>query len=309
MKVGVVLQLDGVNVSIEDLAGPIDQRGFESLWIGEHTHLPVETNYPYRIEGEDGSVDVPFYYKSRPGPLVTLAFAAALTKNVRLGTCISRTVEYNPIILAKEIATLDRLSHGRFEFGVGYGWNSLEMRNNGIDPAHRYDIMYEKLDAIRRLWTQNSASYDGEFVSFTESWLEPKPLQKPYPPISLGSANTQSLVHHFVDFVDGWISIAAESDAHIPLQLASMRKRVAESGRDPSSIFVTLIVAEISGYADTDGAVDRFVSRLPDERQLERWHELGIGRIILTPPHYDLPMALRALDAATGLIELAASYS
>jgi probable F420-dependent oxidoreductase len=309
VKIGVVLQLDGVNTTIVDLAPPIDERGFESLWIGEHTHLPVDTDYPYpTVEDGHGRPVVPFYYKSRPGPLVTLAYAAALTSTVRLGTCISRTPEYNPIILAKDIATLDRLSNGRFEFGVGYGWNQLEMRNNGIDPAARYDIMREKLEAIRACWTQPSASYEGEFVHFTESWMEPKPVQQPYPPISLGSANKQRKVKHFVEFVDGWIAIAAEDDSHIPEQLTSMRQRAAELGRDPASIFVSLIIAEISGYADLDGAVDRFVSRLPDERQLTRWHELGIGRLILTPPHHELPIALRALDAAAALQKLAGQY-
>lgn len=314
MKVGVVLQLTDRTVRAWEIAPEIEQRGIESIWMGEHTHLPVES-YREWSEGtfkdfpRDGELQIgeaPHYFKNRVDPLVTLAAVAAVTRELRLGTCISRAAEYNPIIMAKEIATLDQLSCGRFLFGVGYGWNRLELLNNGVDPDKRHAVLHEKLEAMRALWMNEIASFEGEFVSFSPSWSGPKPLQKPHPPIILGAGVKQRKVQAVPNYVDGWLAVSAQDDAHLRPQLASLRARLDEAGRPTGSVPVSLVRAHPYDLCEDKRDVERFHETLPDDNRLEELRALEVDRLILTPPVFSMELALPCLDLAAEVATRAA---
>src|SRR3954447_141938 len=195
MDIGIVTQLTDRSPSIVDVARAVEERGFESLWLGEHTHCPVDTVHrytsgKYAAGAKTRGGYVPEFYKRMPDPYILLAAAAAATSTLRLGTSVGLPAEHNPLEMAKEVASLDLISGGRFEFGVGYGWSELEASNNGIPFNRRRDVMREKLLAMKALWAQETASFAGEYVNFTESWSWPKPVQRPNPPILLGAKLT-----------------------------------------------------------------------------------------------------------------------
>src|SRR5262249_4590826 len=162
------------------------------------------------------------------------AASSGVTEHLRFGTSVSLIGEHNPIYLAKQIATLDFVSGGRVELGVGYGWNKLEMGNNGIDPSRPRAVFREKLRALKALWTEEEPRFSGEFVSFTPSWSFPKPVQKPYPPVILGSALTPGALRDMVEGMDGWMPIRTMmSFDELAEAIASLRAKVADAGRDP----------------------------------------------------------------------------
>src|SRR5437588_7723753 len=159
-----------------DLARAVEERGYESLFFPEHTHIPASRATPYPI-GEE----LPAMYSRIYDPFVALAAAAAATSRLLIGTGVCLVIERDPIITAKEVATLDRLSDGRFLFGVGAGWNTEEMRNHGTDPARRFALMRERIEAMKAIWTEDEASYSGDHVQFDRIWCWPKPLKRPHP--------------------------------------------------------------------------------------------------------------------------------
>ncbi len=156
-----------------------EERGFESLLFPEHTHIPASRESPYPGGGE-----LPPEYSRTYDPFVALTAAAAATERLLIGTGICLVIERDPILTAKEVASLDKLSGGRFLFGVGAGWNREEMRNHGTDPAHRFSLMRERIEAMKAIWTQDEASYAGTHLNFERIWCWPKPEQQPHPPIS-----------------------------------------------------------------------------------------------------------------------------
>lgn len=204
MLIGSNLILNDGTLPMQVVAPMVEEHGLDALFIGEHTHTPVATTNP---EYPDG---LPEFYKRFPDPFVQLGVAAALTERVRLGFGILLVAERSPLEVAKAVATLDMVSGGRVELGVGYGWNPLEMVNNGIDPATRRAVLREKLAAIRRLWTEDVAGFDGEFVNFTDSWSYPKPVQKPHPPILIGGTATKANFDDVVNLADGWYPEGAD---------------------------------------------------------------------------------------------------
>ncbi len=176
MLIGANLILNDTTLPMREVAPLVEEYGLDALFLGEHTHTPVATVHPQYPGG------LPEFYKRFLDPFVQLAVAAAVTERVRIGTGVLLVAERNPLELAKAVASLDVVSGGRVEVGVGLGWNTLEMVNNGIDPKRRRAIFREKLAVLRRLWTEDVVGVDGEFVRFTDSWVYPKPLQKPHPP-------------------------------------------------------------------------------------------------------------------------------
>src|SRR3954451_11502997 len=158
-----------------------EERGFESLWFPEHTHIPVSRETPYPAGG-----DLPPEYWHTHDPFVALAAVAATTERLRVGPGICLIVERDPITTAKEVASLDRISNGRFLFGIGAGWNREEMANHGTDPDRRFGLMRERVEAMKAIWTQGEASYHGEQVRFDRIWSWPKPAQHPHPPVLIG---------------------------------------------------------------------------------------------------------------------------
>ena len=181
MKFGVAIFPTEDSQPPDELARMAEERGFESLLFPEHTHIPASRETPYPAGGE-----LPPEYSRTYDPFVALTAAAAATERLKIGTGICLVIERDPIITAKEVASLDRLSDGRFLFGVGAGWNVEEMRNHGTDAGKRFGLMRERIEAMKAIWTQEEASYSGRYVNFERIWSWPKPVQEPHPPILVG---------------------------------------------------------------------------------------------------------------------------
>jgi probable F420-dependent oxidoreductase len=253
------------------LARAAEERGFESLFVAEHSHIPVERRSPWPGGGE-----LPRMYYDTLDPFVALASAAAVTSRIRLGTGICLVVERDPIHTAKEVASLDRVSEGRFLFGVGAGWNAEEMANHGTrDFGRRFKLLRERVEAMQALWTQDEASYHGEFVDFDPVFQWPKPLQRPHPPIHVGGG-FPGAARRAVRYGDGWMPILGRDDvlAHAP----RFRRMAEEAGRDPAGL-------EISVY----GAPR-------DEAGLARLREAGIDRVVHVLPPEPAEKILPLLD-------------
>jgi len=195
-------------VSPGAFAALVEDRGHESLFFAEHTHIPASRESPYPGGGE-----LPRKYVHTYDLFVALTAAAEATASLRIGSGICLVVERDPIITAKEVASIDRLSGGRFEFGVGGGWNREEMANHGTDPRKRMKIMAERVEAMKAIWTQDEASYSGEFVNFDRIWSWPKPAQRPHPPVLVGG-NGPTVLDRVLAFGDA--STAPRSCARAP---------------------------------------------------------------------------------------------
>lgn len=234
MRVGINAMLTDRTVGPAELAVEAEARGFTELWLPEHTHIPVGRETPWPM---DEGAELPEAYRRTLDPFVALTAAAAATTTIRLGTGVCLVAQHDPIILAKTTATLDRLSGGRFVFGVGFGWNADEMRHHGVDPDRRRTIGREKALAVKELWTQTEASFHGDHVDFSESWQWPKPLQQPGPPVWVGGG--ASVLRHAVEWGDGWMPIhGAMPVAELTRRLRSM---ASEAGRDPGELTVYLV--------------------------------------------------------------------
>ncbi len=184
-----------------ELAQAAEARNFESLWFPEHTHIPASRKTPF-----PGGTELPKEYWHTHDPFVALGAAAAATKKLRLGTGVCLVIERDPIVLAKEIASLDMISGGRVELGIGAGWNVEEMENHGAQFKKRWKIVREKILAIRQIWTKEAAEFHGEFVNFDPIWSFPKPVQPGGPPILLGSQSKRSF-ERVAEYCDGWMPI------------------------------------------------------------------------------------------------------
>jgi probable F420-dependent oxidoreductase len=181
-----------------ELAAWIEERGFESLFFAEHTHIPASRESPYPIGG-----DLPRKYTATLDLFVALTAAAAATSRLRVGSGIALVIERDPIITAKETASIDVLSGGRLEFGVGAGWNREEMANHGTDPRTRMRLLAERVEAIKAIWTEHEATFHGEFVKFDRILCEPKPLQRPHPPVLVGGLGP-TVIDRVLAFGDAW---------------------------------------------------------------------------------------------------------
>ena len=233
IRVGATCFLTDKSVNIVDLAKEAEMRGFTELWVPEHTHIPTgrETDWPM----EDGA-ELPEMYKRSLDPFVALTAAAMVTDTIAVGTSICLVGQHDPIVLAKTVATLDHISGGRFILGVGFGWNEDEMRHHGVDPAKRRTIGREKTLAMKELWTNEEASFDGTYVTFSPSWQWPKPLQKPHPPVWVGGG--KSTMRHAVEWGDGWMPI--EGVMPVAKLTRRLRAMAEEAGRDPDELTVYL---------------------------------------------------------------------
>jgi probable F420-dependent oxidoreductase len=195
----------------------VQERGFDSLFVAEHTHIPASRDSPY-----PGGGPLPQKYIHTYDPFVALTAAAEATSTLRVGTGICLVIERDPITTAKEVASLDHLSGGRFEFGVGAGWNREEMANHGTDPRKRMRVFQERVEAMKAIWTEDEASYHGEFVSFERIWSWPKPIQRPHPPVLVGGLGP-TVVDRVLAFGDGWFPNYIREG--LPERVADMRAR------------------------------------------------------------------------------------
>jgi probable F420-dependent oxidoreductase len=277
MKYGIAMFTTDYTVDPAALARMVEERGFESLFFPEHTHIPASRETPYPAGGE-----LPKEYSHTYDPFVSLAAAATATERLLIGTGICLVVERDPIITAKEVATLDQISGGRFLFGVGAGWNQEEMRHHGTDPKRRFSLLRERVEAMKAIWTEDEASYHGEHVEFDRIWCWPKPVQEPHPPILVGG-NGEKVLERVVAFGDEWM----------PNRLPGLRDRIAElqrladeAGRDP--IPVTLNAAK------------------PDPALAERGEEAGIHRCSFYVQPGDAGEVERQLDEIAATLQVTA---
>ncbi|HKX09633.1 MAG TPA: LLM class F420-dependent oxidoreductase [Stellaceae bacterium] len=271
MRVGVFHFPTDYGIDISELARALEARGFDSLFVCEHTHIPVSRRTPFPSGGE-----LPKRYKHTHDPFVALSFAAAATRTLKIGTGICLLPQRDPIVTAKSVASLDRLSGGRFEFALGGGWNVEEMENHGAHYDTRFKLLRERVLAMKALWTEEAAAFHGEFVNFDPVWLYPKPKQKPHPPILLGG-ETDHTLKRVVEFCDGWFPRArGEFDAKAAI--ARLRRFAAAGKRDPASLPITVFNAPA------------------DRAALAAYREAGIHRALLHVPDLGRDQALRELD-------------
>ncbi|MDE2779724.1 MAG: LLM class F420-dependent oxidoreductase [Chloroflexota bacterium] len=281
MEIGVINFVTDYSMRPAELAMALEERGFESLWVPEHTHIPASRRSPW-----PGGPDLPREYWHSMDPFVALGAAAAVTTRLKLGTGICLIVERDPIITAKEIATLDMISDGRFMFGIGGGWNSEEMENHGTNFRRRFRLLRERILAMKAIWTEDEAEFHGDYVNFDKIWSYPKPVQKPHPPIFMGGDGPTTF-DRVVEFCDGWMPIA-RGTAQVGIlaeKIVLLRKQAEEAGRDPGSIPVSLCIFEP-----------------PQEDTVPRMAEAGVDRLIFFLPSAERDAVLPILDHYAALI-------
>jgi probable F420-dependent oxidoreductase len=277
MRIGVCYFPTDYGIDIGELARAAEDRGFDSLLLPEHTHIPVSRRTPF-----PGGGDLPTAYSHTHDPFVALAFAAAATRKILLGTGVCLIPQRDPIVTAKCVASLDRLSNGRFVFGIGGGWNVDEMENHGAQYDTRFKLMRERVLAMKALWTQDEAAFHGEMVSFDPVWMYPKPLQQPHPPILLGGPTDHTL-KRVVEFCDGWMPLArAGFDPTIAVR--RLREAASAAGRDYSTLSITAFGAP------------------GEERTLAQCREAGIHEASLLIPDVGRDEVLRVLDRHAKLL-------
>lgn len=260
MQFGIAIFATDYAIRPDELAREIEQRGFESLWLPEHTHIPANRRTPYPAGG-----DLPKEYWHTHDPFVALTAAAMSTTTLRVATGICLLIERDPITTAKEVASIDMLSGGRFIFGIGGGWNAEEMENHGTEYKTRWRLLRERVLAMKEIWTKDEAEFHGEFVNFDKLWSYPKPTQKPHPPILMGG-DGQTTFDRVIEFCDGWMPIGFRM-ANLPEKIAALRQLAESAGRDPNTISISIFGAN------------------PDAAALEQFEGLGVERaIFLVPP-------------------------
>ena len=232
MDFGIAIFPTEETIQPGELARATEERGFGSLYVTEHTHIPAARETPYPPGGE-----LPREYSRIYDPLVALGEAAANSERLRLSTGILLIVERDPIVTAKALATLDVLSGGRLEVGVGAGWNLEEMRNHGTDPARRFGVMRERVEAMREIWTSEEASYHGRHVDFDRIWSWPKPAQEPHPPVIVGG-NGKTVYDRVLAFGDGWLPNYLGDVEKLAGRIERLQGRAADAGRKPLEITV-----------------------------------------------------------------------
>lgn len=278
MHYGVTMFATDYAMRIDELARACEERGYESLFVPEHTHIPASRRTPF-----PGGGDLPKEYWHTLDPFVALSAAAAVTTTLKVGTGICLVIERDPIVTAKEVATLDRLSNGRFLFGVGAGWNAEEMENHGADFKSRFRLLRERILAMKEIWTKEEAEFHGEFVRFDKIWSHPKPAQRPHPPVLMGGENAYAL-QRVVDYCEGWFPRGRAGQEAILSALADLKARAARAGRDLRTISTTVFGAK------------------PDPAVLARFAEAGFTRVLLGLPSADRDTVLPLLDKYAQLI-------
>jgi probable F420-dependent oxidoreductase len=277
MRIGVCYFPTDYGIDVSELARASEDRGFHSLLLPEHTHIPKSRRTPF-----PGGGDLPKCYSHTYDPFVALSFAAAATKKLLLGTGICLIPQRDPIVTAKCVASLDRLSNGRFVFGIGGGWNVDEMENHGARYDTRFKLLRERILAMKALWTEEEASFHGEMVNFDPVWCYPKPKQSPHPPILLGGS-TDYTVKRVVEFCDGWLPIG-RGNFNAPEAVARLRQAASAAGRDVSTLTIDVFAAP------------------PDAAVLAGYEEAGIHSAILSIPDLTRDEILGVLDQYARLI-------
>lgn len=275
MRFGVTLFATDRSIDLPDLARAAEERGFDSVWVPEHTHIPTSRRTP----PPTGEAELPEEYKRSVDPLVALAAAAAVTSTIRVGTGVLLPAQRDPIVTAKAIATLANLSDGRFDCGIGFGWNHDEMEDHGVDYATRRARVREHLLAMRSLWNDEVASYDGRFVTLPPTWSWPKPAE--HVPVLVGGGAGPKLFSHIAEYGDGWIPIGG---AGLAESIPRLREAVSDAGRDPDGLRIVPFGSH------------------PTPQKLEHFASIGVTECVFRLPSAPADVVLPELDAQARLI-------
>ncbi|MFI8878688.1 LLM class F420-dependent oxidoreductase [Streptomyces sp. NPDC055243] len=287
MRVAATLYLTDETITPVRLARELERRGFAALYLPEHSHIPVSRETPYP------GGELPPECARMLNPFVALAQAAAVTDRLGLGTNITLVGQHDPIDLAKQIATLDHLSGGRFTLGVGYGWNKEEAADHGVEWRTRRALVRDRMAVMRALWSEEPTAYEGEFGSVRASEVHPKPVRAPRPrkggplygPRTLvGGAAGPRLFAHIAEYADGWLPIGGGG---LREALPALRGAWADAGRDPAGLYVALSAVE------------------PTEGKLVHYEELGVDEVIVQLPALGEAEVLKALDGFQRYVPLA----
>ncbi|CAN5473672.1 LLM class F420-dependent oxidoreductase [soil metagenome] len=279
MEIGIVVLPTDRSAPIVPLARAIEERGLASLYVGgDHTHIPASRATPF-----PGGSELPEEYTRTLDPIVALTAAAVATERIRLGTCIYLAAQRDTIDTAKQIASLDHLSGGRIDFGVGYGWNVEEAEDHGVVWKTRRAKLREQVLAMRELWTSDEASFRGEHVSFEGAWMWPKPESDPGPRVIVGASPGPRTFENIVEWGDGWFPVPFWG--HVPADADRLRRAAEDGGRDPSELAVIV-----------DGI-------LADPAMLDPWAEANAEAALIPIPSEDLDTVLPLLDGAAAMVE------
>jgi len=278
VKIGISNFPTAYSMNPVALAQALEQRGFESLWVVEHTHIPASRRTPYPL-----GTELPSVYWESFEPFTFLAQAAAVTKNLCIGTGICLVPEHHPITLAKRAASLDVLSGGRFLFGVGAGWNAEELENHGVAFPDRWKVLREHVLAMKACWTEKDAEFHGEFVDFDPVWVEPKPVSQPHPPILIGASSSWAM-DRIAEYAEGWLPVLVpEFDE----RLAELKRCCEARGRSFDQLDISLM------------------TMVTDEGGLETLKRKGVNRVILSLPTLPEDESLKVLDSYAPVLEWA----
>ena len=258
MQFGAAMFFTDYSMSPAELGRALEERGFESVWAPEHSHIPLSRRTPF-----PGGGDLPKRYYDAMDPFVTLTAAAAVTTKLKIGTGVCLVNQRDPIQTAKQVASLDQISQGRFLFGVGVGWNAEEMENHGTVFETRAKLVRERIEAMKAIWTKSKAEYHGEFVNFDPMMAWPKPVQKPHPPVIVGGAFPHA-ARRALRYGDGWIPIAGHKGFDLAKLIERFKQLAAEVGRDPAEVPLSFF-----------GGVD-------DMDLIKRNRDLGIARTVVS---------------------------
>ena len=278
MKFGTMLYSTDYAMRPDHFAVASEERGFESVWLPEHTHIPASRRTPF-----PGGGDLPKEYWHIHDPFIALTAAAIATKNIKLATGVCLITERDPITLAKEVSSLDILSDGRFLFGIGAGWNAEEMENHGTPFESRWTVLEERIEAMKACWTQEQSEYHGKHVNFDPIWSWPKPVQKPHPPIIMGAASPWGR-ERVARYCDGWVPLPAQMQ-NIEADLADLNERLKKYGRKPGDIEISFFWAP------------------EDATEIQRYADLSVDRVILACPAESEDATLALLDRHAALMQ------
>ena len=258
MQIGAAMFFTDYSMTPAALGRALEDRGFESLWAPEHSHIPVSRKTPF-----PGGGDLPKRYYDTMDPFVSLTMAAAATTKLLVATGVCLVNQRDPIQTAKLVASIDQVSAGRFLFGVGVGWNEDEMENHGTSLATRAKVSRERIEAMKEIWTKSKAEYHGEFVKFDPIMSWPKPVQKPYPPVIVGGAFPQG-ARRALRYGNGWIPVAGRGpQAGVGDLIQRFRQMAAEVGRDPAEVPLS------------------FFGAREDLDQVKHLRDLGVSRLVV----------------------------
>ena len=279
MKFGASMFFTDYSMTPAELATALEQRGFDIVWAPEHSHIPLSRKTSFVLGG-----DLPKRYYDVMDPFVSLSIAAAVTKTLKIGTGVCLIAQRDPIQTAKLVASIDQVSGGRFVFGVGNGWNQDEMENHGTNFKTRPQLARARSEAMKAIWTQDTAEYHGEFVDFGPMQTRPKPVQQPHPPILVGGAFPYS-ARRAVRYGDGWMpQVTAGSPAPLTELIPRFRQMAAEAGRDPNGFDIS-----IGGQAE-------------DIDLIKRYGDLGVNRVSVSLLSEKADTILPVLDRWAAII-------